>query len=147
MAAEGDRVGLDHVSYATRDTDATVAVLRTLGFELRNYKEPQADFGVLISKLVSPTGDVVEVVEPHGDGSVISKLLRDHKQQTMVYHACFRTDDFEATYAQLKRAGALTLSPPGPVQVALTPEHRTFRFSHMFHPFLGVFEVTGPVKP
>ena len=56
---------------------------------------------------------MVEIVEPRGDGSVISKLLRDQKQQTMVYHACFRTDDFEATYAQLKRAGALTLRRPG----------------------------------
>ena len=147
MAAEKPLSGFDHVSYATRDTDATIAVFRALGFDVRVYKEAQDDFDVVISKMVSPGGDVIEIVEPRGEESTVGRLLRDHKQQTMVYHACFRTDDFEATYAQLKRAGALTLSPPGPVQVALTPEHRTFRFSHMFHPFRGVFEVTGPVKP
>lgn len=139
--------GFDHVSYATLDTDATVELFRALGFELRVYKEAQNDFNVLISKMVGPTGDVIEIVEPRGADSAVSKLLRDQNQKTMVYHTCFRTDDFEATYARLKRAGALTVSKPSMVQVALTPEHRTYRFAHMFHPFLGVFEVTGPVKP
>lgn len=139
--------GFDHVSYATLDTDATVELFRALGFELRNYKEAQNDFNVRISKMVGPAGDVIEIVEPGGADSAVSRLLRDQNQKTMVYHTCFRTDDFEATCARLKRAGALTVSKPGPVQVALTPEHRTYRFVHMFHPFLGVFEVTGPVKP
>lgn len=139
--------GFDHVSYATLDTDATVEILRALGFELRNYKEGQSDFDVFISKMVGPAGDVVEVVEPRSADSAVSKLLRDQNQKTMVYHTCFRTEDFEGTCARLKRAGALTVSKPGPVQVALTPEHRTYRYTHMFHPFLGVFEVTGPVKP
>ncbi|MEA2663498.1 MAG: aminocarboxycyclopropane-forming enzyme [Candidatus Eremiobacteraeota bacterium] len=139
--------GFDHVSYATLDTDATVEILRALGFELHNYKEGQSDFDVFISKMVGPEGDVVEVVEPRSADSAVSKLLRDQNQKTMVYHTCFRTDDFEGTCARLKRAGALTVSKPGPVQVALTPEHRTYRYTHMFHPFLGVFEVTGPVKP
>ncbi len=147
MAADGVFDGFDHVSYATLDTDATVEIFRALGFELRNYKEAQDDFGVLISKLVSPAGDVIEVVEPRGADSAVGKLLRDQNQKTMVYHTCFRTADFEAACARLKRAGALTITKPGPVQVALTPEHRTYRYTHMFHPFLGVFEVTGPVKP
>ena len=147
MAVDEVFAGFDHVSYATRDTDATVAVFRALGFELRNYKELQDDFDVLISKMVSPGGDVIEIVEPRGADNPVGKLLRDQNQQTMVYHTCFRTTDFEAACARLKRAGALTVSPPGPVRVALTPEHRTFRYTHMFHPFLGVFEIEGPVKP
>jgi catechol 2,3-dioxygenase-like lactoylglutathione lyase family enzyme len=139
--------GLDHVSYATLDTDATVEIFRVLGFELRNYKEAQSDFDVLISKMVSPAGDVIEIVEPSGPESAVGKMLRDQNQKTMIYHTCFRTDDFDAAVARLKRAGALTISKPGPVQVALTPEHQGFWYTHMFHPFVGVFEVEGPVKP
>ncbi len=138
--------GYDHISYATKDTDATVAILTALGFVLKNYKEGQDDYDVYVTKMVSSAGDVAEIVEPRSEASAVSEILRKLQQQTVVYHTCFRTTDFDAAHAALKRAGAVSIFKPTTVQVALTEEHRTFQYSHMYHPFLGVFEVTGPRK-
>lgn len=137
--------GFDHVAYATRDTDGTVRVLGELGFEVKIYKEELKKFNVYVTKLVSTENprDVAEVVEPLEGNSVVSRLLAD--KEAAVYHTCFRTRDFYKAQAALKRAGAVTISRAMEIPYPVTEEHKTFLASHMYHPQLGLFEITGPV--
>src|SRR5947199_7459883 len=110
MAADTLFTGYDHVAYATRDTDATVTVLRALGFAVTIYKQELARFKVFITKLVSAAGHVAEVVEPTGPGSVVSGVLAD--RAAAVYHTCFRANDFHQAFERLKRGGAVTITRP-----------------------------------
>ena len=134
----------DHVAYATRDTDATVKVLSMLGFTLKIYKQEIDKFNVFITKMVSDGNDVVEIVEPKGSPSVVSNLLGEN--QATIYHACFRTQDFHGAREKLRNAGAVTVTKPMRIPYPISEEHKTFWASHMYHPNLGLFEITGPEK-
>jgi aminocarboxycyclopropane-forming enzyme len=137
-------IGYDHVAYATRDTDATVKLLSLMGMELRVYKQPLDRFGCLITKMVSGD-DVAEIVEPQpGEASVVSRLLGD--KDATVYHTCFRTNDIRAAAQALKALGALTITHPMRIPYPVTEAHKEFLTSHMYHPHLGLFEITGPVR-
>lgn len=133
--------GCDHIAYATRDTDATIRLLEMLGFRTVIYKQPLERFGVSISKLMSSRGDIVEVVEPLSQGSSVSRLLA--QSSATIYHAAFRTDAFGLTREALLAAGALSVSSPTTIPYPATPLHSTFQANHMYHPHLGLFEITG----
>jgi len=145
MSDEALFIGFDHVAYATRDTDATLKVLTALGFELKIYKQVLEKFNAYVTKVVSATnpGHVVEIVEPLGERSSVSALLREN--EATIYHSCFRTNDFHRAHAMLKAQGAVTVSKPMKIPYPLTEAHGRFLLSHMFHPHLGLLEITGPV--
>jgi 4-hydroxyphenylpyruvate dioxygenase-like putative hemolysin len=142
MPDDGLFQGYDHVAYATRNTDATVKILEALGFTLKIYKQQIEKFNVYISKMVSSTGHVAEIVEPIGARSVVSDILKE--QDATVYHTCIRTTNFGEARAKMKQCGAVTITKPMRIPYPVTEEHRTFWASHMYHSALGVFEITGP---
>jgi 4-hydroxyphenylpyruvate dioxygenase-like putative hemolysin len=135
--------GYDHVAYATKNTDATVALLQLLGFAVAIYKKKLDRFNVYITKMVSTAGHVAEIVEPAGAQSVVSAILRD--TDATVYHACFRADDFQTAHRGLKDYGAVSVTNPMRIPYPVTAAHGQYLTSHMFHSSLGMFEVTGPV--
>lgn len=137
-------IGYDHIAYATRETDPTVKVLEELGFVLKIYKQQLNKFDIYITKMVSPRQEVAEIVEPRGPKSVVSELLND--TEATVYHTCFRTNDFHKAQDRMKKAGAITITKPMSIPYPVTQEHKTFLASHMYHPKLGVFEITGPAN-
>ncbi len=145
MADDDLFIGYDHIAYVTKDTDATVKLLGALGFTLKIYKQEIEKFNAYITKMVSVRQEVAEIVEPSGPKSVVSRLLES--TDANVYHTCFRTDDFHKAEQRMKEAGAVTITAPMSIPYPLTEEHKTFLASHMYHPNLGVFEITGPVKP
>jgi len=144
MPDGGLAIEYDHVAYATTDTDATVKILSTLGFTLKIYKQEIDSFNVFITKMVSSQRDVVEIVEPRGASSVVSRLLA--RTPATIYHACFRTDDFRAASESLKQAGVLTITKPMRIPYPITEAHRSYWTSHVYHPSVGLFEITGPER-
>ncbi|AOI76840.1 MULTISPECIES: VOC family protein [unclassified Burkholderia] len=141
MNEAGPLCGCDHIAYATRDADATIRLLEMLGFSTVVYKQPLERFGVSISKMMSPRGDIVEIVEPASPTSSVSRLLAH--ASTVLYHAAFRTGTFGATREALLAAGALSVSSPATIPYPATPLHRRFHANHMYHDHLGLFEITG----
>jgi aminocarboxycyclopropane-forming enzyme len=135
-------MGYDHVAYATKDTDATVKILSALGFTVKIYKQEIDKFNVFITKMVSSGHDIVEIVEPRAASSVVTRLLGEN--QAAIYHACFKTHDFHGAQDRLKEAGAVTITRPMRIPYPVTDEHKSFWASHMYHPSLGLFEITGP---
>jgi aminocarboxycyclopropane-forming enzyme len=145
MSDEPLFIGYDHVAYATRDTDATVKVLEQLGFSLKIYKEELKRFNVYVTKLVSGDAaqNVAEVVEPISAPSAVSNLVGD--RDSMLYHACFRTNDLRRAQERLKHIGAVVVTKPMRIPYPVTEKHKSFMTSHMYHPSLGLFEITGPL--
>ncbi|WP_338871368.1 VOC family protein [Myxococcus stipitatus] len=135
-------IGYDHIAYATRDTDASVKLFEALGFTVKIYKQEIDKFNVFVTKLVSQDHHVAELVESRGGPSVVTELLGD--KETAVYHVCFKTNDFQRAREKLKGTGAVTVTRPMRIPYPLTPEHERFWASHMYHPSLGLFEITGP---
>ncbi|QIH11022.1 MULTISPECIES: VOC family protein [unclassified Pseudomonas] len=134
-------LGIDHIAYATRSTQKTAAFFTALGFEVLFHRQPIDKFGVLITKLRSPTGEIVEVVEPFRPDSVVSRLLVN--VEACIYHAAFRVDDLAATQASLAGIGGVTVTNVMTIPYPATEEHRSLTTSHMFHPAVGLFEITG----
>jgi 4-hydroxyphenylpyruvate dioxygenase-like putative hemolysin len=142
MPAEELFLGYDHIAYATQDTDATVKLLQELGFQVGIHKADLGKFKARITKMVSGAGDVAEIVEPTNSSSVVSALLAD--RGATVYHTCFRATDFHEAHARMKKAGAVTITRPMRIPYPITEAHKTFLTCHMYHEYLGVFEITGP---
>jgi len=65
-------------------------------------------------------------------------------REASIYHACFRTTDFHTALAKLKKLGAVAITKPMRIPYPVTEEHKTFLDVHLYHPSLGLFEITGP---
>ncbi|AVB17590.1 coronamic acid synthetase [Pseudomonas syringae pv. tomato] len=134
-------LAIDHIAYATRSTEKTSAFFTALGFEVLFHKQPIEKFGVLITKLRSPAGEIVEVVEPFRPDSVVSRLLVN--VEACIYHAAFRVRDIQTTQTSLASIGGVSVTKPMTIPYPATEEHRSLTTSHMFHPAVGLFEITG----
>jgi len=135
---------VDHIAFATNDTDKTINIFSILGFEkVLFHKQSIEKFGSYITKLQSNQGQIVELVEPHSQQSVVKKILQGH--EATIYHSAFLTEDLAKTLAALKAAGAVIITEPMPIPYPATPAHREYKTSHVFHSNVGLFEVTGPL--
>ncbi len=132
-------IGIDHIAYATKDTDKTVEFLQSFGFEIKVYKRSFEKHKAYVTKLINKNGDIVEIVEPQQFPSIYDAILGDN--ETAVYHICFKVEDFAHTYEIMRRAGAIPLSKPFDSIFC-----EGYLVSHMFHPNFGIFEIFGEKK-
>lgn len=49
------------------------------------------------------------------------------------------------TLAQLKKAGAVVITEPMAIPYPISEAHNQYKASHVFHPNVGLFEITGPL--
>lgn len=91
------------ISPTPPDPRKTSAFFKTLGFEVLFHRQPIETFGVFITKLRSPAGEIVEVVEPFRADSVVSRLLVD--VEACIYHVAFKVGDLHTTQASLAKIG------------------------------------------
>lgn len=130
------KTGIDHVAYATRNTDNTIGFLATLGFDVKIYKVVIEKQNVYVSKVSNQKGDVIEIVEPIGYPSAFDDILGE--RDAAVYHTCFMVDDFEEIVSKVKKAGAIAITRP--FESIL---YEGYRVTHMYHPSFGMFEIFG----
>lgn len=133
----------DHVAFATTDTDKSMAVFEVLGFKKQlHYKQKIDKFDSYITKLESPNGEILELVEPCTGKSVVKRILNG--QSATVYHSAFLTDNLTDTLDKLKTMGAMIITEPMAIPYPSSPAHQDYKTSHVYHPNVGLFEVTGP---
>lgn len=136
---------IDHIAFATTNSDKAMEIFKVLGFtESVHYKKNIDKFSSKITKLQAPTGEVIELVEPDNENSVVSRILKDHKAN--VYHSAFLVDDIQETLDKLTAIGAIIITEPMAIPYPATPAHENYMTSHIFHPYVGLFEITGPMK-
>lgn len=134
----------DHVAFATNDTDKSVEVFSVLGFDKTLFhKKSMEKFGSYITKLESQTGQIIELVEPETEQSVVKKLLGSC--DASIYHSAFYSKNLMETLKKLKALGAILVTEPQSIPYPATPLHEHYHTSHVFHPNVGLFEVTGPI--
>ena len=135
---------LDHIAFATNSTEKSRRIFSLLGFKELLVDKGEIDkFGSAITKLQSEHGQVLELVEPLTENSVVRKILQG--REAMIYHAAFYTADLGKMLSILQSAGALIITDPMEIPFPASPAHRGYKTSHVFHPYVGLFEVTGPM--
>lgn len=136
---------IDHIAFATTETDKSKEIFAILGFEKILFDKQKLDkFDSYITKLASATGQIIELVEPCSEKSVVHKLLQG--REATIYHSAFLCDEIHNTLSKLKAAGAVVVTEPMSIPYPATTEHVNFKTSHVYHPNVGLFEVTGPEK-
>lgn len=132
---------IDHIAYATRSAKKASAFYQSLGFAVVVDDQPIDKFGVRITKLRSDSGEMIELVEPFRADSVVSRMLG--ASEACLYHVAFRVGDLAQAQRALLAQGALTITEPMTIPYPATPAHREMKAAHMFHPAVGLFEITG----
>lgn len=139
-----DKHHIDHVAFATTQTDKSVEIFEILGFKQKLFHKEKIDkFDSYITKLQSDNGQIIELVEPCTDKSVVHNLLKG--QAATIYHSAFLTDNLQETLTKLKAAGAVVITEPMSIPYPATAAHENYKASHVYHPNVGLFEVTGPI--
>ena len=103
---------LNHVAIAVRDIAKASDVYRhILGAQL-SQPEPQPAHGVTTVFITLPNTKV-ELLEPLGEGSPISKFL-DRNPDGGIHHVCYEVGDIVAARDKLMREGARVLGDGEP---------------------------------
>lgn len=128
--------GIDHVAYATKNTDKTIAIFKLLDYEVALLKKEINRFNIIVSKMTNYKGDVIEIVEPVRKPNPVQNVLKNN--DCAIYHICFKVKDFYTTRKQLLSLSAVTLTKPFESLI-----FDGYMVSHMYHPSIGVFEIFG----
>jgi hypothetical protein len=128
--------GMDHIAYATRDTDKTAALFEVMGFVTVLHKLEFKRHNIYVSKMRNDRNDMIELIEPIASPSKVEEILSG--REAMLYHACFKVDDFFGTYRRLRATGAIAVTQPFESVI-----FSGYMVSHMFHINTGLFEIFG----
>ncbi len=104
---------LNHVGVATRSIDETLKVYRDLlGATSVTEKRALPEFGVVVCFVNLPNSQI-ELLEPLGEGSVISAFLEKNPRGGQ-HHVCFEVPDILAARDDLRDKGATILGTGEP---------------------------------
>ncbi len=103
---------LNHVALVVDDLKAATATYRdTLGADV-SEPQPLPEHGVTVV-FVNLQNTRIELLEPLGDGSPVSRFLEQHKNGG-IHHICLEVDDITAAAASLEAKGARVLGDGTP---------------------------------
>jgi methylmalonyl-CoA/ethylmalonyl-CoA epimerase len=104
---------LNHVGVATPSIDEALKVYQgMLGATAITEKQPIPAFGVTVCFVDLPNSQI-ELLEPLGEGSVISAFLEKNPRGGQ-HHVCFEVDDIYAARDDLRAKGAVVLGTGEP---------------------------------
>lgn len=102
---------LNHVGVAVPDIRAAISMYKSV-FEVSNVTEPQdlPAQGVTFAFVNLPTGQV-ELIEPYGDRSPITKFLQKNPKGGQ-HHICFEVEDIHQACVEMEAKGMRVLNKP-----------------------------------
>ncbi len=102
---------LNHVGVAVPDIQAAIKMYRHV-FGVTDITEPQilAPQGVTFAFVNLPSGQV-ELIEPYGDGSPITRFLEKNPKGGQ-HHICFEVEDINAASVAMAQRGMRVLGTP-----------------------------------
>ena len=102
---------MNHVGVAVPDIETAITFYRDImGVTDITQPEVLAPQGVKFAFVNLPTGQV-ELIEPYGDRSPITKFLERNPKGGQ-HHMCFEVDDIHAAKAIMEKRGMRVLSEP-----------------------------------
>jgi methylmalonyl-CoA epimerase len=94
---------LHHVAYVTKSVDEKASRLaQLLGFQTIGPAVLDPTQGVRIQFMDMGRGELIELLEPHGDKSPVQRHL---DKGGGLYHLCFEVDDLDGTLQRLRDSG------------------------------------------
>ena len=104
---------LNHVGVATPSIDDALTVYRdVLGATSVTEKRALPEFGVTVCFVNLPNSQI-ELLEPLGEGSVISAFLEKNPRGGQ-HHVCFEVEDIQAARDEMRAKGAAVLGTGEP---------------------------------
>ena len=104
-----------HIGYAVADIGKTITSFEALGYELTSDVIRDESRVINIAFMRHLRNDLcIELIEPVGDNSPVSEILKQKKNASSPYHICYVTDYFNKAIYQLKRKGFFVISNPLP---------------------------------
>ena len=128
---------LDHISYAVRSTDEAVKVFSLFYSKVDVHKYLEKSQNVFITYLSN--GSVkhrIELVEPAGKPNPVENMLKT--MRSVLYHVCYRVDNFSECVERLKGNGFYMVTEPFE-----TSFEKGVWASHFFNPHWGLIEILG----
>ena len=130
---------IHHIGYLVKKLEKAAAEFEKLGYvpqgEVTNDTYRKVDILFL-----EKDGYRIELVSPYRPDSVVSGLLKTHKNAP--YHICYGSGDFAADLAALEGGGYLRMGDP---QAA--PAIGGRRVVFLMHPAMGMIEVLEEKVP
>lgn len=100
---------IHHIGYLAKNLQKSIGSFQALGY--------RTEGGITHDELrkidicfLQKDGYRIELVSPYADGSVVSGLMKTHKN--MFYHIAYCSEDLEADMAQLREQGFLPMGEP-----------------------------------
>jgi methylmalonyl-CoA/ethylmalonyl-CoA epimerase len=93
--------GISHTGIAVKNLDEAVKAYQALGAEMGEIHE--APESGMRAAMISAGSDMLELIEPVGDGGVIGKFIE--RRGEGIHHLCIEVDDIKKTLADLSEKG------------------------------------------
>lgn len=128
---------LDHISYAVKSTDEAIKVFNLFYSKVDIYKYFEKDQNVYITYLSNNNKDHrIELVEPAGKPNPVENMLKT--MPSVLYHVCYRVENFLETVERLKGNGFYMVNEPFE-----TSFEKGVWASHFFNQHWGLIEIIG----
>lgn len=128
---------LDHIAYAVRSTDKSIASFKFIYPNILVYKCIEKSQNVFITYLSNNNIDCkIELVESAEGLSSASKLLAHH--DISMYHICYEVEDLAKAIKSFKKNGFFMITKPYESTVK-----QNFSACHFYNPFAGMVELMG----
>ncbi len=93
--------GISHTGIAVKNLDEAVKTYQSLGAELGEIHD--APESGMRAAMISAGEDMLELIEPVGEGGVIGKFIESRGEG--IHHLCIEVDDIKKTLADLADKG------------------------------------------
>lgn len=128
---------LDHISYAVRSTDEAIKAFKSIYDKIDVHKYLEKGQNVYITYLSNDNSSHrIELVEPASQPNPVENMLKTN--QSVLYHVCYRVENFSEAVDQLKKNGFYMVTEPFE-----TSFEESVWASHFFHQQWGLIEIIG----
>lgn len=123
-----------HYGFLTKDIDKSIEKFICLGYKQISERINDKDRGIDILFLESNNNQVIELVSPNSENSVVDNLIKT--QNNSVYHICYITKNIEQTINALTNEQFILIDSPKKA-VAFNGKKVAFMMSK----FTGIIEL------
>ena len=128
---------LDHISYAVRSTDEAIKSFSLFYPKIDTFKHLEENQNVFITYLSNNSlNHRIELVEPAGSPNPVESMLKT--MPSVLYHVCYRVEDFFKVVERLKENDFFMVTEPFETGI-----EKGFLASHFFNSYCGIIEIIG----
>ncbi|MCO4314536.1 VOC family protein [Pectobacterium versatile] len=103
---------LHHFGFLSKKLNETVDTFTLLGHKIISDIIRDDIRGVDIVFLTSDTNELIEIVSPYTENSIVKNLIK--KSNNNLYHIAYSVDDIDEKILNLQHEGFILIDPPKP---------------------------------